>query len=59
MGHMSCDATIAAFAPLQVQRKFFIHINNTNPLFVDDAPEQARCAAAGWQIADDGMEISL
>jgi pyrroloquinoline quinone biosynthesis protein B len=59
MGHMSCDATIAAFAPLKVKRKLFIHINNTNPLFVDDAPERAQAAAAGWQIADDGMEISL
>lgn len=59
MGHMSCSATIAAFAPLSVQQKFFIHINNTNPLFVDGAPERAQAAAAGWQIADDGMEISL
>lgn len=59
MGHMSCDATIAAFAPLMVKRKFFIHINNTNPLFVDHAPERAQAAAAGWEIADDGMEISL
>lgn len=59
MGHMSCDASIAAFASLNVKRKFFIHINNTNPLFADDAPERAQAAAAGWQIADDGMEISL
>jgi pyrroloquinoline quinone biosynthesis protein B len=59
MGHMSCDATIAAFAPLNVKRKFFIHINNTNPLLADHAPERMLAAAAGWQIADDGMEISL
>jgi pyrroloquinoline quinone biosynthesis protein B len=59
MGHMSCDATIAAFAPLGVRQKFFIHINNTNPLFVDGAPERVQAAAAGWQVAEDGMEISL
>lgn len=62
MGHMSCDGddgSIAAFAGLNVQRKIFIHINNTNPLFVADSPERAVAEAAGWQIADDGMEIDL
>ncbi len=62
MGHMSCngdDGSIAAFAGLNVQRKIFIHINNTNPLFVADSPERALAEASGWQIADDGMEIDL
>lgn len=62
MGHMSCDGedgSIAAFAGLDVQRKIFIHINNTNPLFVAHSPERAEAEAAGWQIADDGMEIRL
>jgi pyrroloquinoline quinone biosynthesis protein B len=62
MGHMSCsgdDGSIAAFAALGVKRKIFIHINNTNPLFVANSPECAQAEAAGWQIADDGMEILL
>jgi pyrroloquinoline quinone biosynthesis protein B len=62
MGHMSCDGedgSIAAFAGLGVKRKIFIHINNTNPLFVANSPERAQAEAAGWQIADDGMEIFL
>lgn len=62
MGHMSCDGedgSIAAFAALDVRRKIFIHINNTNPLFVAHSPERAQAEAAGWQIADDGMEICL
>jgi pyrroloquinoline quinone biosynthesis protein B len=59
MGHMSCDATIAAFAPLNVQRKVFIHINNTNPLFVTGSAARAEAAEAGWDIADDGQEITL
>jgi pyrroloquinoline quinone biosynthesis protein B len=59
MGHMSCDATMAAFAPLNVQRKVFIHINNTNPLFVTGSGARAEAAAAGWDIADDGQEITL
>jgi pyrroloquinoline quinone biosynthesis protein B len=59
MGHMSCDATIAAFAPLGVKRKVFIHINNTNPLFATGSAARAEAEAAGWNIADDGQEITL
>lgn len=62
MGHMSCsgpDGTISAFAELGVKRKIFIHINNTNPLLIADSPERAEAARAGWDVAFDGMEITL
>ena len=62
MGHMSCagaDGTIAAFAGLDVRRKIFIHINNTNPLLIADSPERREAAQAGWDVAYDGMEITL
>ena len=44
MGHMSVsgpDGTLAAFAGLDVRRKILIHINNTNPILLDDSPERA------------------
>jgi pyrroloquinoline quinone biosynthesis protein B len=62
MGHMSLsgpDGTLAAFAPLGVRRKILIHINNTNPVLLDDSSERAAVAAAGWEVAYDGMEIAL
>jgi pyrroloquinoline quinone biosynthesis protein B len=62
MGHMSCsggEGSIAAFARLKVRRKLFVHLNNTNPLLIADSPERADAAAAGWDIAHDGMEIVL
>jgi pyrroloquinoline quinone biosynthesis protein B len=62
MGHMSCSGetgTMAAFASLNVDRKVFIHINNTNPLLLDDSPERAMAARLGWEVAYDGMEIVL
>jgi pyrroloquinoline quinone biosynthesis protein B len=62
MGHMSNsgpDGTIAAFAALDIQRKVFIHINNTNPILLPDTPERAEVEAAGWEVAYDGMELSL
>jgi pyrroloquinoline quinone biosynthesis protein B len=62
MGHMSChgaSGTIATFESLCVSRKVFIHINNTNPLLVEDSPERLEAEAAGWEVAYDGMEIVL
>jgi len=62
MGHLSvsgADGTIAAFATLGVKRKFFIHINNTNPMLCPDSPEHAAVVVAGWEVARDGLEITL
>jgi pyrroloquinoline quinone biosynthesis protein B len=62
MGHMSIsgpDGTLAAFAALGVRRKVLIHINNTNPVLLDDSAERAAVLAAGWEVAYDGMEIAL
>ena len=62
MGHMSMsgeDGTIAAFHDLGVGRRIFIHINNSNPVLLDDSPERHIAIAAGWEIAYDGMEVTL
>jgi pyrroloquinoline quinone biosynthesis protein B len=62
MGHMSIDGpegTIAAFAELDVRRKVFIHMNNTNPVLLAGSAERARARDAGWEVAEDGMEIRL
>jgi pyrroloquinoline quinone biosynthesis protein B len=61
MGHLPIngpDGSLAALADLS-SRRIFVHINNTNPLLVDGSPERARVAAAGWEVAEDGMEILL
>ena len=62
MGHMSVsgpDGTMAAFADLDVRRKVLIHINNSNPILLDDSPERAAAEAEGWEVAWDGMELRL
>lgn len=62
MGHMSIsgsDGTLAAFADITIGRKIFIHVNTTNPVLNDTSPERATIAAAGWEVAEDGMRISL
>ena len=40
-------------------RKALIHINNTNPILDEDSPERAALAAAGIEVTEDRMEISL
>lgn len=62
MGHMSisgADGTIAAFDQIRVERKVFVHMNNTNPVNRPDSDELAQAEAAGWTVGRDGMEITL
>ena len=62
MGHISIsgpDGSIAAFEPLDVKRKIYVHINNSNPVLNDTSPERRATEAAGWEVGCDGMEISL
>jgi pyrroloquinoline quinone biosynthesis protein B len=53
------DGSLALLADLAVTRKLFVHINNTNPILREDSAERARVEAAGWTVAEDGMEIAL
>jgi pyrroloquinoline quinone biosynthesis protein B len=60
MGHMAMagpEGSMAAFAPLGVARKVYVHINNTNPVWRAGSPERRAVEAAGWEIAFDGMEL--
>lgn len=62
MGHMSmsgADGSIQAFAGVAVKRRVFIHINNTNPVLLDDSPQRRDAERAGWEIGYDGMEVLL
>ncbi len=62
MGHLSVsgeDGTLAGLAPLGIARKVFLHVNNTNPMILEDSPERASLGRAGWEVAYDGMEITL
>lgn len=62
MGHMPVsgpDGSMAAFAELDVKRKIYVHLNNTNPLWRPDSAERAAAAAAGWEVGHDGMEVTL
>ena len=62
MGHiaMSGDSgAIAALSGLGIDRKVFLHINNSNPALLHDSAERKAAERAGWKIPADGTEIAL
>jgi len=62
MGHISMsgqNGAIAALESLGIERKIFLHINNSNPAWLPDSEERKAAERAGWQIPVDGMEIVL
>jgi len=61
MGHMPIDGEDGSLRALNKisARRIFVHINNTNPVLVEDSPERRKVETAGWQVAADGMEIVL
>jgi pyrroloquinoline quinone biosynthesis protein B len=53
------EGTMAAFGDLGIKRKVLMHINNSNPVLLQDSSERAELEAAGWEVAHDGMRLTL
>lgn len=62
MGHISIsgpEGSLAGLADVGTPRKIYIHINNSNPVLIEDSPERREVERGGWEVAHDGMEIRL
>jgi pyrroloquinoline quinone biosynthesis protein B len=62
MGHVAMSGehgAIASLANLGIERKIFLHINNSNPALLRDSDERKTAEQAGWRIPADGTEIVL
>lgn len=62
MGHMSmagAGGSIASLADLTIERRIALHLNNSNPVLLDDSPERTEAEAAKWIIAEDGLRFTL
>lgn len=62
MGHVPMTGeggSIAALADVEIGHRVFVHINNTNPVLVEDSEERRRVGAEGWTVAHDGLALSL
>jgi pyrroloquinoline quinone biosynthesis protein B len=61
MGHVPLSGsggTLEALARLQRPRKVLVHINNTNPILLEDSPEREEVLRAGVEVAYDGLEVA-
>jgi pyrroloquinoline quinone biosynthesis protein B len=62
MGHVplsGAGGTLEALAGLKRPRKVLVHINNTNPVLLEDSPEREAVLRAGAEVAYDGLELEL
>jgi pyrroloquinoline quinone biosynthesis protein B len=62
MGHVPIDGpggSLELLSPLSIDRKVYIHINNTNPILLDDSPERRLLDLHGMEVAADGLELDI
>ncbi|MEV6903216.1 pyrroloquinoline quinone biosynthesis protein PqqB [Amycolatopsis sp. NPDC051372] len=62
MGHLPVDGpdgTLARLPSLNVGRVIFVHMNNTNPILLEDTAERHLVEAAGMEVAVDGLEVEV
>jgi pyrroloquinoline quinone biosynthesis protein B len=60
MGHLPInDGTLPFMRALPSRHRVYVHINNTNPIFVPGSPERAAVESAGVIIGQDGMSFDL
>jgi pyrroloquinoline quinone biosynthesis protein B len=50
---------MARLAESRARRRIYTHVNNSNPILVEDSTEHRTVRAAGWEIAFDGMEVEV
>jgi pyrroloquinoline quinone biosynthesis protein B len=62
MGHLPISGpggSLEQLSPLPIARKIYIHINNTNPILLEDAPERRTLEQHGMEVAVDGLELRI
>jgi pyrroloquinoline quinone biosynthesis protein B len=62
MGHVPVGGpggSLVALASLPVPRKIYVHVNNTNPMLLDNSPARWAVEAGGMTVGQDGFEFEL
>jgi pyrroloquinoline quinone biosynthesis protein B len=62
MDHMPVsgpDGSLAQLRQLPCRHRVYTHINNSNPMLLEDSPERVEVVAAGLVVGDDGMRWTL
>lgn len=62
MGHLPVDGpdgSLARLRSLGAGRTIFVHMNNTNPILLEDTPERRTVEESGMEVAMDGLEVQV
>ncbi len=62
MGHLCIggpEGSLKQLSRLPIERKIYIHINNTNPILLEDSPERREVERSGMEVATDGLEVEV
>jgi pyrroloquinoline quinone biosynthesis protein B len=62
MGHLPISGpggSLEQLSRLPIDRKIYIHINNTNPVLLEDSPERRILEQHGMEVAMDGLELQV
>jgi pyrroloquinoline quinone biosynthesis protein B len=62
MGHLPVGGLVGSLdriASLPVSRRIYVHVNNTNPVLIEDSVERVAVESAGVEVGWDGLEFTL
>jgi pyrroloquinoline quinone biosynthesis protein B len=62
MGHVPIDGpggSLELLSSLPIDRKVYTHMNNTNPVLIEDSPERRLLDQHGIEVAADGLELDI
>lgn len=62
MGHLPISGpggSLERLSTLPIERKIYIHINNTNPILLEDSAERRILDQRGMEVAMDGLELQI
>jgi pyrroloquinoline quinone biosynthesis protein B len=62
MGHLpisGSEGSLSELATLPASTRVYTHINNTNPILIEDSPERRAVDAAGVVVGADGMAFNF
>jgi pyrroloquinoline quinone biosynthesis protein B len=61
MGHIPIEESLRLLKDItiNVKRKMFIHLNNTNPILNETSAEHQAVRRAGWEVAEDNWQLEL
>jgi pyrroloquinoline quinone biosynthesis protein B len=61
MGHIPVEESLCLLKDISIDvgRKIFIHLNNTNPMLNEASPEHRTVRQTGWEVAEDNWQLEL